>query len=167
VADADVTVAGSVTATEDLAIRAATDQSVSSVAKPSAIKGVAAAAAVSVVVTDATAHVTDDATLTVGGDLYVLADNTERVLTQASSLTGKDGIAGVALAVTVEVGSTNAWLDGTADVGEDVTVAATMSQDSLPQKKLFILPSSASGPRPSRARAPTPRATSSTTSRHP
>ena len=142
VANADVTLAGTVNASEDVLIQAITDQTVSTVASPSAIKGVAIGAAVSVIVSDATAQVTDDAVLNVGEDLYVMAYNIDRVLTKATSQTGKDGIAGVALAVTVEVNSVNAWLDGVANVGEDVLVSATMEQDSVPIKKLFALPSS-------------------------
>lgn len=143
--DATVTMSGKVVATGDVIIQAITDQTVNTYADTSPISGVAIAAAVSVVVSDATVNVTDDAVLNVGGDLYVIATNTDRVLNRARSLTGKDGVAGVALAITAEVGITNAYLDGTAIVGGDVVVSATMVQDSVPIKKVFVFPSTSIG----------------------
>ncbi len=145
VSDATVDVAGSITVSEDAVIQAATEQTVKAVASASAIKGISLSAAGNVVVSEATAHVADTAVLDVGGNLYVMADNTERLLTVANAQAGKDGIAGVAVGVSVEHGLTNAWLDGDARVDGNVLVSASMSQDAVPIKKALVLPMSSLG----------------------
>lgn len=149
ISSADIQIAGNITTGRDLIIRAATDQTVKTISSPAAIKGITISTALSVIISRATAVVTDDAVLHVGRDLFVLADNTDRVLTKAASISGTDGVVGAAIAATVEIGTTTAYLEGTAIVGGDVVVAANMVQDMVPIKKMDFgvasLPSSSVG----------------------
>ncbi|TFH16060.1 MAG: hypothetical protein E4H02_06500, partial [Lentisphaerales bacterium] len=140
-----VTIGGDITTTGDAVMRATTDHTINVVSDPTAMKGIATSVAVSVILSDATVHVTDDAVLNIDGNLSLMADTIDRNRTMARSTAGKDGSVGIAIAVSVEIGDTNAWLDGTATVGGNVLVTATVSQDSVPIKKIFILPTTAIG----------------------
>ena len=63
----------------------------------------------------------------------------------ARSQAGKDGKLALAIAVSVEDGDTNAFLDGTAYVGGNVSVTATQKSDAIDVKKLYLMPSKAIG----------------------
>ena len=108
---------------------------------PTAISGIAIGAAIGVLISDSSARVTDDAVLNVGGSLYVMAETIDRTRIMARSTAGKDGKVGIAAAISVEDGETNAFLDGTATVAGDVEVSATMLQDMVPVKKIFAIQS--------------------------
>ncbi|MFO7964214.1 MAG: LEPR-XLL domain-containing protein [Desulfobacterales bacterium] len=141
VTDAEVNVAGTITATGNAEFRTHTDHSMNVVADTSAIKGISAAIAVSVIVSDANTIISDTALLNIGGDLYVTADTVDRNRTMARSGAGKDGTVALAVAVTVEDGDTNAFLDGEANVAGNVTVKADQLGIDLPISKLYVIPS--------------------------
>ena len=146
ITNADVTVGNaSITTTGNAVFRTSTDHIVDVVADVTGMKGVAFAIAVSVVDSDATTHIQEDATLTVGGNLFVQADTVDRNRTMARSTTGDDGLFGLSLGVTVENGDTNAWLDGTADVTGNVNVTAKQSRSPVEANKLFLVPTFVNG----------------------
>ena len=145
ITDAKVNVDGSITTTGNATFRSTTDHTVSVVSDTTGMKGIAAAVAISIIDSESNALVNDDAVLNIGGNLYVQADNTDRTRVMARSTAGEDGSVGVAIALTVENGHTNAYLDGTANVGGNIRVNATMEQDSVDINKLFVVPSTAIG----------------------
>ncbi|MCK4502633.1 MAG: hypothetical protein KAU22_06320, partial [Desulfuromonadales bacterium] len=118
----EVTVAGAITSTGDMTIRATGDNTVNVIGKGN--KSFAMGVAVSVVDSDVLANVTADARLTVGGNLYVMADSVDHNNTKAESETGDKGKVGIAVAISVEDGNTLAYLDGTADVAGNISVIA-------------------------------------------
>ncbi|MGH3371811.1 MAG: hypothetical protein ACRDPR_17605, partial [Nocardioidaceae bacterium] len=91
VTDATLTLAGNVTTTGNATLQASTDNAIRVLADTSGLKGAAAALAVSVIVSNAQAHVTDDAVLVVGGNLSLQAVTTDRTRTISRSAAGKDG----------------------------------------------------------------------------
>jgi len=145
ITEADVTIAGNITVTGDVTIRSLADNTMNVVASPSAVKGIASAVAISVIDSESMVHVTKDAVLAIGGNLSMRAETVDRNRTTALSVAGKDGAVGIAVAITVEDGSTNAWLDGDAVVGGDVLVSAGMRQENVSIRKLFFLPSTTIG----------------------
>ncbi len=142
---AKVIVNGQITTTGDTYLRAAVDNTLNVVANTSGLAGVAVAAAVSVLDSEATVHVTDDAVLTVGGDLTVRAETTDRNFTYAVSTTGGNGQVGIAAAVKDEYGVTNAFLDGFATVDGNVTVSASQNRQSINVQKLAVIPANVNG----------------------
>ena len=140
VSHATVDVAGTITTTGDMTIKATTDHWLNVLNDNTAVKGMAMGFALGVLVSDTNAHVTDDAVLHVGGSLYVLAETIDRTRAMARSPAGKDGKVGIAAAISVEDGETNALLDGRVTVGGDVEVSATMVQEMVPIKKIFVIP---------------------------
>ncbi|NLX97528.1 MAG: cadherin-like domain-containing protein, partial [Rhodopirellula sp.] len=146
VTNAAVNVAGTIIATGNAEFRTHTDHTMNVVADPSALKGLAAAVAVSVIVSDANTVISDTAVLDVGGDLYVTADDVDRNRTMARSVAGKDGKLALSVAVSVEDGDTNALLDGEAHVAGNITVMADQLGIDVPVGKLFgLIPSQAIG----------------------
>src|SRR5205823_12000720 len=134
---ANVTVKGAITTTADATIRSSVDTTTSVVSDSSGLKGIAGAVAASVITSTAKAEVTDDADLTIGGDLFVQSDTVTHNRTMARSSSGEDGSVGVAIAVSVQNTTNNAYLDGTAHVSGNVTVNASQSRDDVPVTKLF------------------------------
>ena len=100
----------------------------------------AGAVAVSVVVYNATADVQPNAALTVGGNLFVQADTTYARRNLARTVSGGDGSVGVAVAVDVVQGNSNAYLDGTAHVTGNVNVTAKETTVPLTGNKAFVVP---------------------------
>lgn len=143
--DAHVTVKGSVTTTENATFQSGVDHIVNVFSDTSGLKGAAAALAVSVVDSDATVHVEDTSTLTIGGDLNVLAATTDRNRTSARSAANTDGSVGISIALSIEHGDTEAYLDGAADVVGDIVMGATQQRLPVPQSKLFVIPNWTSG----------------------
>jgi len=145
VTNAEVNVAGTITTTGNAEFRTHTDHTMNVVADTSAIKGISAAIAVSVIVSDANTIVSDTALLNIGGDLYVTADTVDRNRTMARSGAGKDGKVALSVAVTVEDGDTNAFLDGEAHVTGNISVTADQQGLDVPISKVYIMPSLAIG----------------------
>ena len=140
-----VTLDGDVTATGDVTVRASSDHTLDVVGDASGVKGFTAAAAVSVLNSDTRAQVGDDADLTVGNNLFVHGDTVDRNRTMARSITGDDGKVGVAFAVSIENGDTQAFLDGRADVVGDISVDANQSKQAIEIEKVYFIPGLASG----------------------
>lgn len=139
------TFAGTVNATGDVTVRSSIDNSINVVSDSFGVKGVAGAVAVSVLGSDATAKVTDDAVIHAGDDVTVQADTIDRNRTMARSTSGSDGKVGISVAVSVEEGDTNAYLDGTVTAAGDVVVNATQEKQSVDVNRLFLIPGVATG----------------------
>jgi len=142
---AKVLVNGKITTSGDVYLRAAVDNTVTVVANTHGLAGIAVSAAVSVLDSEATVHVTDDATLIVGGDLMMRAETTDRNYTFAVSATGGNGQVGIAVAVKHEEGLTQAFLDGTAAVDGSITISASQNRQSINVQKLAVIPSNVNG----------------------
>ena len=128
ITDAEVTIAGSIEVSGDVLLQSLADNTIEAEAKPAEVKGIAAAVAISVIDSRSIVHVTEDAVLTVGGDLKLEAKTVDRNSTTANSTADKAGAVGIAIVVAVEQGVTRAWLDGEATVTGDVTISAAMEQ---------------------------------------
>ncbi len=140
-AKATVNVAGQVTTAKDMLVKATSDHWMDCLNDNTAIKGVAMGLGLGIILSDVNAHVTDDAVLSVGGNLFVTGQTVERTRVMSRSPSGKDGVVGIAVAISIEDGDTNAFLDGTATVAGDVEVSATMVQEMVPVYKTFVIPS--------------------------
>ena len=147
---AHVTVAGSITTTGDVYIRAGADNTLDARADAGALLAdTAVGVAVTVLDSHATASVTDDAVLHVGRDLVVHADTVNRNVTLAQSTAGPDGLLGVATAVSDEESYTNAFLDGQATVTGSVTVESLHRKEAIEDAHCtWFLPSSPVSPPP-------------------
>ncbi|HRZ91728.1 MAG TPA: hypothetical protein P5022_02355, partial [Candidatus Paceibacterota bacterium] len=139
VTNAKVNFGGTITTTGNAEFRTHTDHTINVVADPSATKGLSAAIAVSVIVSNANTVISDTAVLYVGRDLYVTADDVDRNRTMARSGAGKDGKLALAIGVSVEDGDTNAFLDGEAHVAGNISVIADQLGIDVPIGKLFGL----------------------------
>ncbi|MDK9703142.1 MAG: DUF4347 domain-containing protein [Sulfuritalea sp.] len=142
---AKVNVAGRITTTGDATIRSLADHTIDQVSDSSAMGGAAAAVAVTVLNSNSTVSVVDTADLTIGRDLSLQADTVDRNRTMARSVAGTDGKIGLSFAISVENGSTNAYLDGKASVARNVAVTAMQKADSIEASKLFIIPADGGG----------------------
>ena len=116
-----------VTTTGDATIRSATTNIVQSTGSGSTEAGLNFGVAINVILATTEANVTKDATLNVGQDLFVEADTTNQTTTNANSASGADGQVGIAIAVAYSDTNTNAYLDGTAHVGNNVSVTASLN----------------------------------------
>ena len=76
-------------------------------------------------------HVADSAVLHIGGNLTVRAETIDRNWTQALSATGEGGKVGVAVALSIEEGETEAYLDGRAEVAGNIQVAALTERQNI------------------------------------
>ncbi|WP_316346829.1 DUF4347 domain-containing protein [Desulfuromonas acetoxidans] len=139
----DVTVAGSLTATGDMTIRATGDNT--SNVSASADKSFSFTVAVSVIDSDVMAQVADTASLVVGGNLYVMADTIDHNSTSAESSTGTGGKVGFSVAVSVEDGNTLAYLDGDADVAGNISVVADQKKEAVAGTKFLFVPADQNG----------------------
>ncbi|WP_295882586.1 calcium-binding protein [uncultured Thiohalocapsa sp.] len=141
----ETTIAGTINAAGNVTVRASADHSVNVVSDSTGIGGIAGAVAVSVLNSDTTARVADTASITAGGNLTVQGDTIDRNRTLARSTSGADGQVGISLAVSVENGATNAYLDGTATADGDLLVNATQEKQALDVNRLFVIPGIATG----------------------
>ena len=80
-------------------------------------------------------------TLTVGRDLFVQAETIDRNATWARAVVDPSGAVGIAVAVSVEHGTTTAAVDGTALVTRNVNVTAKQSKAPVEANRLFAIPS--------------------------
>ncbi len=142
---AKVVINGSVATTGNAYFRSSVDNTIVVVVNTSGLAGVALSAAVSVLTSESTVHITDDAVLNVNGDLTARAETVDRNYTYAVSATGGDGKIGVAAAVKDEYGLTQAYLDGTATVGGAINVNAMQSRESINVQKLAVIPANVNG----------------------
>ena len=145
--NANVTVGNAeITSAGDITIRSTADHTLDVVADPKGgAKGATGSVAMSLLNSMAKAHVEDTATLNVGNNLFVQADTTDRNRTLARSTTGGDGKLGIAVAYNEELGETNAWLDGTADVAGNINVTARQQKLPVEAQKAFLFPAFVSG----------------------
>ena len=150
--DAEVTIGDAhLSTTGDMTLHAVADHIVrvfSDIAGNSTpVKGFAFSVGVAVSVLDSTAmvDVQDPAQLTVGGDLLVQSDTTDRSLTRVRVASGADG--DLAASVTVSVANTNsyAYLDGNAQVAGNITVTAKETRSAVEVKKAYVLPGTTGG----------------------
>ena len=137
ISNADVIIEGNITTEGDCFLNARTENTLQVVGSAGGIKGAAFAIAVSILNSDATVRTTEWSDLTVGGKLTLLAETIDRNLTLARSKTGDDGMIGMSAAVSYENGTTNALLEGSAEVTGDIKVEASAVKDSIDQSKLF------------------------------
>lgn len=86
------------------------------------------------------AEVMSDATLNVVGNLFVQADTTMARRNLAQTVSGGEGQLGIAVAVDVINSNTNAYLDGTANVGGVVNVTATETTNTDTGFKELLFP---------------------------
>ena len=140
ITDANVTIGNAtITTAADATIRSSTNHAVNVLADE--VDPKAGAVAVSVVVYNAVADVQPVAVLTVGGNLFVQADTTYARRNLARTVSGGEGSIGIAVAVDVAHGNTDAYLDGTAHVAGNVNVTAKETTDALTGNKAFVIPS--------------------------
>ena len=142
---AKVTVDGTIAATGNVVLGSKAFNRVDVVADATEVATGAASVAVSVVNSTSQIDVNDSATLTVGGDLILNAQTIDQNRTMARSTAGNDGAVGLAIAVSVENGDTSAYLDGTADVSGNITVAAQQEKQPVERNKVLIIPSKVTG----------------------
>ena len=143
--DARVTIGGSIEVGDDATISAKGDHTLDANSDASEVKRVAAAGALTVLDSDIKAHLTDDAVVNVGGDLFVTAQTIDRNRTAAASNAGKEGDIAISAAVSIEDGRTSAFLDSAATVGGSVTVSAKQSKEQVPTNVLLFVPTMSSG----------------------
>ncbi|MBW8382647.1 MAG: hypothetical protein K0M69_09035, partial [Youngiibacter sp.] len=135
--NADVVVNGNITTSGDCYLSATTDNTLQVIGSAGGIKGVAFAVAVSVLNSDATVQTTETSNLTVGGNLNLIAATVDKNVTIARSKSGDGGMLGMSAAVSYEHGTTNALLDGKAEVAGDIEVNASVVKESIDMNKLF------------------------------
>ncbi len=124
ITDAETTIgAATITTTGDTTILASSNTDLNVVA----INNLKDGAAIAVSVTSYTtgADVQPGATINAGGNISVQANTIFVRQTLARTVTGPEGFIGVAIAVDVAIGSSNAYLDGKACAGLNVNVTAT------------------------------------------
>jgi Ca2+-binding RTX toxin-like protein len=130
--NSNIVIDGTITSTGDIGVRSSADHTIKVTSEAS--KSLSAAVAVSVINSKSVAHITNVANLTAGGNLYVYADTVDRHELSAKSAAGKDGKVGIAVAVGVENGVTQAFLDGSADVSGNIEVKADQKSDDSSTK---------------------------------
>ena len=124
ITDAETTIGvATITTTGDTTILASSNTDLNAVASNTLKDG--AAVAVSVTSYRTQADVQPAATITAGGNISVQANTIFARQTLARTVTGPEGFIGVAIAVDVAIGSSNAYLDGKASAGLNVNVTAT------------------------------------------
>ena len=139
ITDAETTIgAATITTTGDTTIRASMNAATNVVADVTAPRSFALAVTVGNYTT--TADVMPEATLNVGGDLFVQADTTMARRNLARTVSGGDGQVGVAVAVDVIHSDANAYLDGTATVQGAVNVTAKETTNTETGFKDVLIP---------------------------
>ncbi|MDP6718892.1 MAG: hypothetical protein QGF59_09600, partial [Pirellulaceae bacterium] len=129
----------------DLVVRAQGKPTVAVIADTGGVKGLGVGVAVSRIDSNATVAVGKQADLRVKGNLYVQSETVDRNRTLGRSLVDGAGKVGIAVAVSVENGTTTATLDGKAHVEGNLNVVAKHHKSALETKKLFLLPSITNG----------------------
>src|SRR5262249_53245348 len=132
-----------ITTTGDATIRASVDHTMKVSGKASSVENVPfqGAAAVSVISSSSTAEVTPGAVLNVGRQLFVQSDTLDRNSTVATTAESTpDGKVSVAVAVSVEDGNTNAYLDGQANVAGSINVTAKQQKEPINKNVAYIVP---------------------------
>ncbi len=130
---------------EDAIFESKVDNILSASANTTFAGSVAIAIGIGILDSQSTAKVTDDAVLTVGGNLLVHADTVDRTRVQAQTKADPKAFIGLPFAFAWEYGETLAYLDGQANVGGNVSVQATSSEDTFEEKIAFVLPADAKG----------------------
>jgi len=143
--EAILTIDGTIVTTGNAVFGSKVGNRIDVVADATEVATGAAAVAVSVVNSTSEVNVTDNANLTIGGSLILSAETVDTNRTMARSTAGDDGAVGLAVAVSVENGSSNAYLDGNAEVAGNVTVSASHSKSPLLRNKVLVIPSMVNG----------------------
>ncbi|MBT3265472.1 MAG: hypothetical protein HN372_14075, partial [Acidiferrobacteraceae bacterium] len=120
-----VILGGDVTTTGDATINAGADNTALAIANTIDLKGGAAAFSVTIVNSKVDIHITDDAALKIDGNLTVQANTVNRTYNLARTSADDEGMLGIAGAVGDETSVTNAWVDGTVEVGKDLLITAS------------------------------------------
>ena len=139
-----VIIGGQVTTTGDAYINAGVDNTALAIANTSALMGGAAAVAIHIVDSEASIHITDDATLNIGGNLTVQANTVDRIYNQATTSADDKGMLGIAVAIGDEENITSAYVDGTVTVGQDLAINAHHTTKPV-QRPILIIPKEESG----------------------
>ena len=126
-----VQVDGRITTSNDATFRATAANTANASTKPGPLAGTAIAIAVTVIQSDSQVLVSPEANLTIGGNLYVKAETIDRNRALATAVAGLDGQIAISIAVGVEGGTTNAHLDGTADVAGSIEVDASQRNEAI------------------------------------
>lgn len=139
--DAQVILNGQIKTIGDCTISALADNTMVSVGNSAGIAGFGAGAAVSILSSECRVKAYDSAVFEVGGNLSLLAKTIDRTYTRASSATASGGKVGIAVAIGIEDGLTEACLGGTANVAGNISVLALMEEDVITDSVFFgILP---------------------------
>ncbi|MBD1822859.1 DUF4347 domain-containing protein [Cyanobacteria bacterium FACHB-DQ100] len=134
---ATVTFAGKITATSNVSISTLTDSTVNAQSSTSkwdssnAVTNSAASAAITELYSNSTAQITDQASISAGGNVSVTAKTIDRNYTNTKSSTSSNGTLAVAAAVSLEDGSTNALMDGQVTAGGSITVEASQKNEDI------------------------------------
>ncbi|MFA5537243.1 MAG: hypothetical protein WDA53_08750, partial [Bacillota bacterium] len=135
IADAQVILKGKIITAEDCKIESLADNTLSVKGASGGIAGLSAGVAVSILQSNSKVSAENSSDLQVGGDLTLRANTIDRNYTLASSTSGDDGKVGLAIAVSVENGMTEAFLAGKADVAGNIMVEALMTEEETDKGK--------------------------------
>ncbi|MBC8504323.1 MAG: hypothetical protein H8D34_05670, partial [Chloroflexi bacterium] len=139
-----VIIGGDVTTTGDAYINAGVDNTVMSYATTYGLHGGAAAIAITMLDSEATTHITDDANLKVNGDLTIQAVTVDRTYNYANSSADEGGALGIAAAIGDEISITNTFVDGIVEVGGDLSIYATHTNKFV-KRPIVIIPQEEGG----------------------
>ena len=133
-----VLMGGQVTTTGDAYFNAGVDNTVMAIADTFGLMGGAAAIAITILDSEATVHITDDANLQIGGNLTVQANTVDRTYNLARSSADEGGMLGIAAAIGDELSVTNALVDGVVSVGKDFAINAHQTTKEVARPILII-----------------------------
>ena len=137
--NAQRTVAGAITTTGKTTLQSRVDNTADIRGDASALVEAGIGVAVSVVNSNSTVDVKDSAHLIVGGDLAIQADTFDCNYTATRFTSGGDGSIGIMVAVFVEHGDTFAFLDGTADVTDNIIINALQEKAPILGTKIPVI----------------------------
>ena len=135
--DAQVILNGEIKTTGDCTVNALADNTMVAVGNSAGIAGFSAGAGVSILSSQSKVKANENAEFDVGGNLSLKAKTIDRTYTRASSAMAADGKVGIAVAVGIEEGVTEAYLGGTANVAGDISVEALMEKDEIKDSVFF------------------------------
>ena len=144
--DAKVIVSGEIKTVGDCTITSLADNTMVAIGNSSGMMGLSAGVAVNILSSESRVQANDTAKFDIGGNLTLEAKTIDRTYTRACSSMAKDGKVGIAIAVGIEEGVTEAYLGGTANVVGDISVQAFMEKAEIEGTTLFgLLPAINSG----------------------
>ena len=144
--DAKVILNGEIRTIGDCTINALADNTMIAIGNSDGLMGLSAGVAVNILSSESRVQANDSAVLNIGGDLTLQAKTIDSTYTRASSAMAEDGKVGIAAAIGIEEGVTEAYLRGISNVGGNIRVQALMENKKIEGTTLFgLLPSVNSG----------------------